>query len=113
MDPADNLNLLQPVNPWTGQWEMYTEYFQWRPTHNSNSQQHSVKAGQTLHGAITYNEGDDSYEVTQTIVETGVKSSQTVKCQSGKKFTIPYVVYEKTFQCNAYPPDGKVTFDIL
>ena len=29
MDPADNLNLIQPVNPWSGSaWSMYTEYYQ-------------------------------------------------------------------------------------
>ena len=33
-----------------------------------------------------------------------------VKCQSGKKYTIPYVVYEKTFPCADYPPDEIVTF---
>ena len=33
-----------------------------------------------------------------------------VKCQSGKKFTVPYVVYEKTFPCQYYPPDENVTF---
>ena len=32
------------------------------------------------------------------------------KCQDGKKFIIPYVVYEKTFPCNSYPPDENVTF---
>ena len=54
MDPSDNLNLVQPVNPWSGSsWSMYTEYFQWSPTHNSNSRQHSVEAGQTLHGQLT------------------------------------------------------------
>ena len=37
-------------------------------------------------------------------------SSQVVPCQSGKKFTVPYVVYEKTFPCRDYPPDGVVTF---
>lgn len=37
-------------------------------------------------------------------------SSQVVPCQEGKKFTIPYVVYEKTFPCRDYPPDGIVTF---
>jgi hypothetical protein len=111
MDPADNLNLLQPVNPWGGSsWSMYTEYFQWRPTHNSNSRQHPVKAGQTLHGSIVYDASSDAYTVTQTIVETGVSSSQVVPCQSGKKFTVPYVVYEKTWPCASYPPDGKVTF---
>merc|ERR1711988_1254759 len=67
MDPADNLNLLQPVNPWGGSsWSMYTEYFQWRPTHNSNSKAQSVKAGQTLHGSIVYDSSSDSYTLTQT-----------------------------------------------
>merc|ERR1711934_1245879 len=40
----------------------------------------------------------------------GQASSQVVKCQDGKKFIIPYVVYEKTFPCNSYPPDENVTF---
>jgi len=111
MDPSDNLNLIQPVNPWLGsQWAMYTEYFQWSPEHNSNSRQQSVEAGQTLAGSLVYDESTDSYELSQTVVETGVSSSQTVKCQSGKKYTVPYVVYEKTFPCQYYPPDEKVTF---
>lgn len=111
MDPADNLNLVQPVNPWTGNgWEMYTEYFQWSPEHNSNSQGYDVEPGQTLHGSIVYNSGSDSYELSQEIVETGRKSSQTVKCQSGKKYVIPYIVYEKVTRCSNYPPDEKVTF---
>lgn len=111
MDPADNLNLVQPVNPWEGNgWEMYTEYYQWSPSHNSNSRAYSVKPGQTLHGAVTYQASTDSYELTQTIVETGQTSSQVVKCQSGKKYVIPYVVYEKEWTCSDYPPDGIVTF---
>ena len=111
MDPADNLNLIQPVNPWTSDsWSMYTEYYQWSPEDNSNSDQYSVNAGQTLHGALVYSANSDSYTLTQTIVETGDSSSQVVQCQSGKKFTIPYVVYEKTFPCSTYPPDQIVTF---
>jgi hypothetical protein len=111
MDPADNLNLLQPVNPWGGSsWSMYTEYYQWRPSHNSNSKSYSVEAGQTLHGSIVYAEATDSYTITQTIVETGKSSSQVVKSQNGKKFVVPYVVFEKTYPCKDYPPDGKVTF---
>merc|ERR1719198_2642851 len=48
MDPNDNLNLIQPVNPWLGRgWSMYTEYFQWSPTHNSNSKSYDIEAGQT------------------------------------------------------------------
>eukprot|EP01062_Namystynia_karyoxenos_P017578 TRINITY_DN1647_c0_g1_i6.p1 TRINITY_DN1647_c0_g1~~TRINITY_DN1647_c0_g1_i6.p1 ORF type:complete len:591 (+),score=265.75 TRINITY_DN1647_c0_g1_i6:124-1773(+) len=115
MDPADNLNLVQPVNPWGGSsWSMYTEYFQWSPTHNSNSRQEPVKAGQTLHGSIVYSAADDSYTLTQKVVETGATSSQVVKCQSGKKYMLPYVVYEKLASCKNYPPDGVVTFrDII
>jgi hypothetical protein len=112
MDPADNLNLIQPVNPWMGSapWQMYTEYFQWRPQHNSNSNSENVNAGQTLHGSLVYVASGDKYILTQTVVETGRSSSQTVACQTGKKFVVPYVVYEKTWPCRNYPPDGKVTF---
>ena len=75
MDPSDNLNLVQPVNPWSGSsWSMYTEYFQWSPTHNSNSRQHSVEAGQTLHGQLYYVESQDAYVLNQTVVETGAPS---------------------------------------
>lgn len=112
MDPADNLNLIQPVNPWLGNsWVGYTEYFQWSPEDNSNSNQINVKAGQTLHGVLDYDSSGDSYTLTQTVVETGSKSSQVVKCQNGKKYTVPYVVYEKVWPCADYPPDGKVTFN--
>jgi hypothetical protein len=111
MDPADNLNLIQPVNPWLGSsWAMYTEYFQWSPEDNSNSNQRSVQAGQTLKGSLIYQSDTDSYNLTQFVVETGAISHQVVKCQNGKKFVLPYVVYEKVFPCNNYPPDGKVTF---
>ena len=40
----------------------------------------------------------------------GESSTQVVKCQSGKKYRVPYVVYEKTFPCYTYPPDGEVVF---
>mmetsp|Transcript_44000 Transcript_44000/g.103447 ORF Transcript_44000/g.103447 Transcript_44000/m.103447 type:complete len:216 (+) Transcript_44000:175-822(+) len=111
MDPGDNLNLIQPVNPWFGSsWSMYTEYFQWSPEHNSNSDQYSVKAGQTLHGSLVYDSDTDSYDLTQEIVETGDKSTQNVKCQDGKKYTVPYVVFEKLWSCKDYPADGKVHF---
>ena len=135
MDPADNLNLIQPVNPWGGgSWSMcaksaprpaphvdshrprarpiarYTEYFQWSPEHNSNSPQKSVKAGDTLRGSLVYNHLSDSYYLSQTVLETGATSTQTVKCQSGKKYLVPYIVYEKVFSCGSYPPDGVVTF---
>ena len=111
MDPADNLNLVQPVNPWMGEsWSAYTEYFQWSPEHNSNSRSFDVSAGSTLHGSIVYDASSDAYLLKQTSAESGKTSSQTVPCQSGKRFVVPYVVYEKTFPCGDYPPDGVVTF---
>jgi hypothetical protein len=111
MDPADNLNLIQPVNPWLGNgWVGYTEYFQWSPEDNSNSRQISVKAGQTLHGVLAYDSSKDAYKLTQTVKETGETSSQVVRCQGGKKYKIPYVVYEKVWPCDSYPSDGKVLF---
>jgi len=115
MDPSDNLNLIQPVNPWTqSSWSMYTEYYQWQPTHNSNSRSYSVKAGDKLHGSLVYNAGTDSYVLTQENLSASPvqSSSQTVACQSGKKYTIPYVVYEKTWPCADYPPDHQVIFNI-
>ena len=111
MDPGDNLNLIQPVNPWTGsEWTYYTEYFQWKPTHNSNSKSYPAKGGQTLHGSLIYDAGTDAYFLNQTLLETGESSTQTVPCQDGKKYTLPYIVYEKTFPCSHYPPDGIVIF---
>ena len=111
MDPSDELNLIQPVNPWVGHaWVAYTEYFQWSPEHNSNSAPLSVVTGQTLHGSLTYIPAIDSYNLTQVVIETGAVSSQIVKCQHGKKYTVPYIVYEKVTKCSNYPPEGKVTF---
>jgi len=90
MDPADNLNLIQPVNPWSssfrgGNWAAYTEYYQWSPTHNSNSKSFNIKSGDTLKGSLEYNAADDSYTLTQTCVETGDVSTQVVAAQNGKK----------------------------
>ena len=135
-DPSDNLNLIQPVNPWLGQapWTMYTEYYQWSDgcvaadvgvmalpracdprtplprSYNSNSAEYDVNAGQTLHGALVYLADQDAYNLTQTVVETGATSQQIVQCQDGKKFKVPYVVYEKVWDCADYPPDQIVTF---
>lgn len=111
MDPDDNLNLIQPVNPWSRtSWSMYTEYYQWSPTHNSNSKSFSCSAGDTLTGLVEYDEKTDSYTLTQTNLDTGDVSSQVVEAQNGKAYRVPYVVYEKTFPCADYPPDENVTF---
>ena len=95
MDPSDNLNLIQPVNPWAGSrfrdgsWGAYTEYYQWSPTHNSNSDNFAVNSGDTLKGSLVYDESSDSYTLTQSCVESGATSTQVVACQSGKKYNLP------------------------
>jgi len=116
-DPADNLNLLQPVNPWLGnQWVIYTENFNWSPESNYNSPQQPTSAGHTLLGEIKFNgEQAQTYLIKQTDTTSGVSSQQTRPVQknwdgSYKNFTILYIVYEKVWPCQYYPPDGKVTF---
>ena len=39
------------------------EYYQWSPSHNENSKQHTVNAGDLLYGSITYVPATDSYDV--------------------------------------------------
>lgn len=43
-------------------------YFQWSPEHNQNSNQFNVKAGDQLHGTITYRPDTNSYDVYQSVV---------------------------------------------
>ena len=83
IESSDNLNLIQPVNPWTGrQWEIYNEYFQWfvfhyqfdrimqytsitnrRPTHNENSKSHVVYPGDLIYGSVTFDEARQEYKM--------------------------------------------------
>lgn len=116
-DTSDNMNLIQPVNPWLGnEWVVYTEYYQWSPTYNSNSQMRSASPGDLLLGELKYN-GDSaqSYEIHQADLTNGRNSSQTVNVQRNsegkhKNYTILYIVFEKVWPCQYYPPDQKVTF---
>ena len=117
-DTTDNLNLLQPVNPWFGSsWNFYTEYFQWSPTHNQDSSSYGTQTGNRLHGEIVFNGvNEQTYTVRQTDTTQGQTSQMTVPVQkdySGtyKNYTVLYVVFEKVAQCYEYPPDQKVTFE--
>lgn len=117
IDTSDNLNLLQPVNPWMGSgWSMYTEYYQWSPTNNVDSTSYNVNAGDQLYGKITF-DGDDkqTYTLSQTDVTTGQTSSMTIPVQKHngvhKNYTIQYIVYEKVAQCYQYGSDQKVVFN--
>ena len=124
MDTTDNLNLLQPVNPWFGskrqggKWVAYTEYFEWDNFYNHNSPAINVTAGDVLHGSIVYNgDSQNSYTIVQKNLNTGEQSSQTVPVEKDpstgnyKDYTVLYVVYEKNmWPCNQYPPTGELTF---
>jgi len=115
IETSDNLNLLQPVNPWTGsEWQIYNEYFQWVPTHNENSASHAVKAGDVLYGSVTLNAATNSYVLFHKDETDGWNVSTTIPIQQKngeyKNYTIVYVVYEKDAPCQDYPPDGEVTF---
>ena len=112
IDASDNLNLLQPVNPWMGnEWLIYNEYFQWSPEHNQNSAQHVVKAKDQLYGSITLDPKTKSYNVYHNVSgSTSWDVTMNIPIQKGKTYTIAYVVYEKVAPCGDYPPDGSVTF---
>jgi hypothetical protein len=116
-DTTDNLNLLQPVNPWFGSsWNFYTEYFQWSPTRNVDSTSQATTTGNVLHGEIVFNGvNEQSYTVSQTDLTQGLTSRMTIPVQKDsngvhKNFTVLYVVFEKLAPCYNYPPDQIVTF---
>jgi len=74
IDTSDNLNLLQPVNPWFGSspWQMYTEYFQWSNGYNSNSDSYNVSPGDLLYGKVTYlGDSQQAYFLSQNDTVTG------------------------------------------
>ena len=112
IDASDNLNLLQPVNPWMGnEWLIYNEYYQWSPSHNQNSAQHVVKAKDLLYGSVSLDPKTKSYNVYHNVSgSTTWDVTMNIPIQKGKTYTIAYVVYEKVAPCGDYPPDGSVTF---
>lgn len=117
-DATDNLNLIQPVNPWMGDgWSFYTEYFQWSPENNVNSNSYNTQAGNRLRGEMTFlGESAQAYKITQTDLNQGITSSQVVPVQTDsngnyKKYTVLYAVFEKYAECYQYPPSGQVVFE--
>jgi hypothetical protein len=107
-DTSDNLNLLQPVNPWFGSsWNFYTEYYQWSPTNNQDSTSYGTQTGHVLQGEIVFNGADkQSYDVIQTDTTSGQTSKMTIPVQ--KHWSGDYKNYSVLYD---YPPDEKVTFE--
>jgi len=116
IEASDNLNLIQPVNPWVGDsWQIYNEYFQWSPEYNYNSDSTTVQPGDVLFGSVSYESSNNSYTIYHSDMTSGWEVYSSIPIQqddSGnfKNYTIAYVVYEKDADCNQYPPDGSVTF---
>jgi len=115
IESSDNLNLLQPVNPWLGNgWLIYNEYYQWVPTNNIDSAQHTSKPGDILYGAVDYDPNTHSYNIIHTDMTDGWTVTTNIPIQKKnnvyKNMTIAYFVYEKVAPCNDYPPEGIVTF---
>jgi len=113
IETSDNLNLIQPVNPWSSNhWEIYNEYFQWKPVHNENSASHNVKAGDIVFGSVTYT--DQAYEIVHTNLADKWSVKTTIPVQKledqYKNYTIIYFVFEKVYACSYYPPNNEVTF---
>lgn len=112
LETSDNLNLMQPVNPWVGNgWSQYIEYYQWVPEYNYDSSMHNVSPGDVLHGVLTYNANNNSYTITHTNMNDGWSVTSVIpiqKAKSGgyKQYTIMYVVFEKPANCDQYPPEG-------
>jgi len=117
IEASDNLNLIQPVNPWTGyQWQIYNEYFQWSPEYNYNSKSNAVNPGDLLFGSVSYNNITQAYDMYHSDMNSGWSVNSSIPIQKDnngnyKQFTIAYFVMEKSeWYCSQYPPDNKVTF---
>eukprot|EP01110_Echinostelium_bisporum_P007129 TRINITY_DN27463_c0_g1_i1.p1 TRINITY_DN27463_c0_g1~~TRINITY_DN27463_c0_g1_i1.p1 ORF type:complete len:223 (-),score=83.68 TRINITY_DN27463_c0_g1_i1:6-674(-) len=114
IESSDNLNLIQPVNPWSGDgWSIYNEYYQWSPTYNFNSKAHNVKAGDVVFGSVTYVPENNTYTIYHSAPD-GWSTSNSIPIQkkngTPKIFNIIYFVFEKVWNCDQYPPNNEVTF---
>eukprot|EP01084_Bolivina_argentea_P269685 458385_1 len=119
IETSDNLNLIQPVNPWDGlsQWSIYNEYFQWEPIDNYNSKSGKTRPGDLIYGSVTFNENKQSYHMIHTdltnrfTVESDIAVQKDPKTNNYKKYTIGYFVFEKTCTfCTEYPPNNIIIF---
>jgi len=117
IEASDNLNLIQPVNPWLGSsWSIYNEYFQWVPEYNYNSASHPVQPGDILYGSVDFTAGNESYSVYHSDLNDGWSVTSSIRVQRDerghvyKNYTIAYFVFEKVADCAQYPKNGQVTF---
>jgi len=117
IETSDNLNLIQPVNPWSdNHWEIYNEYYQWSPESNYDSKASDVSAGDLIYGSVTFNGNSaQSYNMYHKDLTIGWSVNSTIAVQKEangnyKQYTIAYFVFEKVANCDQYPPNNEVTF---
>jgi len=114
----DGLNLIQPVSVWLGTgWEVYNEYFQWSPLHNTVFPGWNAKPGDLIFVSVTYKPSTSAYTMYIEDVTTGWFHSDDVAIQLGnnsspKNYTKVYIVLENsaTTSCSQWPASGTMTF---
>eukprot|EP01084_Bolivina_argentea_P320400 555908_1 len=117
IESSDNENLIQPVNVWDNSgrddWIIMNEYFQWHPSHDTQSKTVSTSSGDVIYSWIKYTTNAYLMHVENTRTKQYVETTIPVQEQNGKykKYTIAYFVFEHPCnECSQYPPDNAVTF---
>lgn len=118
IETSDNLNLLQPVNPWNGSnWQIYPEYYQWVPSNNVQpAVLPATQPGARIRGHVTFNGVDAQSYIVSIADSLGTTLNMTVDVQRGsdgkfKQFTNAYVVFEHHAHCSLFPPSRHLQFD--
>mmetsp|Transcript_2044 Transcript_2044/g.2561 ORF Transcript_2044/g.2561 Transcript_2044/m.2561 type:complete len:226 (+) Transcript_2044:57-734(+) len=117
IETSDNLNLIQPVNPFeSGHWDIYNEYYQWSPSHDTSSKRHEVSPGDIIYGKVTLNNAKTSYDMYVSDLNDGWYGTLNIPIQSSKtgglkSYTISYIVWEHPCgSCADYPQDNEMLF---
>lgn len=134
IETTDNMNLLQPVTAWgPDSWTLSTEYFQWKPNYNFNSDFVTVATGNLAYGEVVYlppsGSGNHSQPPQYRLWMEGINLHHNSSASTGqiapvqrdptsgvyKNYTIGYVVFEHPFyKCYKYPKcDEMEFFDII
>ena len=110
MDPSDNLNLVQPVTRGAARRGRCTPVLPVEPDAQPELAAAQRRGRPELHGQLYYIESQDAYVLNQTVVETGASSSQVVRARGQEVYGAGV---REDVACGDYPPDGKVSFNIV
>lgn len=126
VETSDNMNLMQPVTCWgPNKWTLSTEYYQWNPDKNVNSDFVKVYTGDSCWGEVSMLPAPTNatepprYKISMgantngTFASTGqIASVQFDEVLNRyKNYTIGYVVFEHPFDhCDKYSGADEMTF---